>query len=67
MNRGRFGRTLALGFFASCLTVLNTGCLQNIGQALLDGFGFSLGALPANFIADTFLVGLFPTDETPAE
>jgi hypothetical protein len=54
------GRILSLGFFAICTTVLNTGCLDNIGQAMLDGFGLSLGALPANYIADTYLASLFP-------
>lgn len=57
MNRGRFGRTLAVGICATCLTVLNTGCIDRILQNALVGFGFSLGALPANIIADQLLAG----------
>jgi len=65
MKRGRMGRILSLGFFACCTTILNTGCLNNIGTAMLDGFGLSLGSLPANYIADTYLASLFPTTTTP--
>lgn len=63
MNRGRFGRTLAIGMLATCLTVLNTGCIQNIFQNALVGFGFSLGALPAQIVADQ-LFGNFLTGNT---
>ena len=52
MNRGRFGRTLALGLCATCLTVLNTGCINRILQNAIVGFGFSLGALPAEIVSD---------------
>lgn len=62
MKRG-IGRIAALGLIATGLAVPNTGCIDTIGQNMLVGFGFSLGALPANFIADTFLVNLFPTDD----
>ena len=57
MNRGRFGRNLALGLCATCLTVLNTGCIDRIFQNALVGFGLALGALPANIVADQFLAG----------
>lgn len=63
MNRGRIGRSLALGLLGIFASVFNTGCIDTIGQNMLVGFGFSLGALPANYIADTFLVGLLPTDD----
>jgi len=63
MNRGRFGRTLALGLFAACVSVLNTGCIDRIFQNALVGFGFSLGALPANLLADEILASFF-TDNT---
>jgi hypothetical protein len=52
MNRGRFGRTLALGLCATALTVLNTGCINRILQNAIVGFGFSLGALPAEIVSD---------------
>jgi hypothetical protein len=59
MKRGSIGRTAALGLVAGTLTVANTGCiLEAIGQNAIVGFGFSLGALPAQFIADTFLADL---------
>jgi succinate-acetate transporter protein len=60
MNRGRLVRSLALGLCATVLSVLNTGCIQTIGQNLLVGFGFSLGALPAQIVADQ-LFGSFLT------
>jgi len=52
MNRGRFGRTLALGIFAVCAAVLNTGCIDKIAQNMLVGFGFTLGSLPAQYVYD---------------
>lgn len=61
MNRGRIGRTLTLGLFAACLTVLNTGCIDRILQNAIVGFGFSLGALPAEIVADQ-IFGTFLTD-----
>jgi hypothetical protein len=57
MNRGRFGRTLAVCTLAVCATVFNTGCIDRIFQNMLIGFGFSLGALPAQVVADQFLAG----------
>lgn len=58
MNRGRLGRTLAIGMLATCLTVLNTGCINRILQNAIVGFGFSLGALPAQIVSD-FIFGSF--------
>lgn len=58
MNRGRFGRTLALALFSGCVTVLNTGCIDKIFQNAVVGFGFSLGALPAQIVSD-FIFGNF--------
>jgi hypothetical protein len=66
MKRGSIGRTAALGLLGAGLAGCNAGCLETIGQNILVGFGFSLGALPANFIADTFFADLLnPAD--PAE
>jgi hypothetical protein len=64
MNRGRFGRNLALGLCVTVLSVLNTGCIQTIGQNLLVGFGFSLGALPAQIVADQLLGAFITNDNT---
>ena len=70
MNRGRIGRTLALGLCATCLTVLNTGCVNRIFQNALVGFGFSLGALPAGYVGNlifgSFLGGADGDPTTPA-
>jgi len=63
MNRGRIGRTLTLGVFAACVAVLNTGCIDKIFQNAIVGFGFSLGALPAEIVADQLFASLFPTDD----
>jgi|CXWL01.1.fsa_nt_gi hypothetical protein len=69
MKRGRIGRSLALGLFAACVTVLNTGCIDRIAQNMLVGFGFSLGALPADvvssFVLDSFLGGTDGDFSTP--
>ena len=65
MNRGRFGRTLALGLFAACVTVLNTGCINTIAQNLLVGFGFTLGSLPAQYVYDLALGIVVPPATTP--
>lgn len=65
MNRGRFGRSLAVGLFAVCVSVLNTGCIERIGQNVLNGFGFSLGALPAQIVGD-FIFGTFLGDQAGA-
>jgi hypothetical protein len=46
------------------LSVLNTGCIQTIGQNLLVGFGFSLGALPAQIVADQLLGAFITNDNT---
>lgn len=64
MNRGRFGRTLALGLFAACVSILNTGCIDRIAQNMLVGFGFTLGSLPAQFIYDQALGLINPDDGT---
>jgi len=66
MKRGRFGRSLALGLFATCVTVLNTGCIDRIAQNILVGFGFSLGALPAGIVADWVTGFLGGTDDPAA-
>ena len=63
MNRGRIGRTLALAIFSGCVTILNTGCIDKIFQNMIVGFGFSLGALPAQVVADQLFASLFPTDD----
>lgn len=65
MKRGRFCRTAALGLFSVFATIMNTGCIDTIAQNILVGFGFSLGALPAQFVADTFLAGFFPSSTAP--
>lgn len=62
MKRGRLGRSLALGLFATCITVLNTGCVDRILQNALVGFGFGLGNIPVQFVADTVLGFLNPDD-----
>lgn len=64
MNRGRFGRTLALGLFAACVSVLNTGCIDAIMQNALVGFGFTLGSYPAQYVYDNTLGTVIP-DDTP--
>lgn len=61
MNRGRFGRSLAVGLFAACVSVLNTGCIDRVLSNAVVGFGFSLGALPAQIVGD-FLFGTFLGD-----
>lgn len=57
MKRGRLARTLALGLFATCVSVLNTGCVGTAMQNLLVGFGFTLGSLPAQYVYDQ-LIGI---------
>lgn len=64
MKRGRIGRTLALGLFAACVSVLNTGCIDKIAQNMLVGFGFSLGALPANILGDWVLTNFLGGGDT---
>lgn len=63
MKRG-ISRTAALGLIATGLAVPNTGCIDTIGQNILVGFGFSLGALPAQIVSDYVLTTFFPTDGT---
>lgn len=63
MNRGRFGRTLALGLFAACVSILNTGCIDRIAQNMLVGFGFTLGSLPAQYVYDLALGFVNPPEE----
>jgi hypothetical protein len=63
MKRG-IGRTAALGLIATGLAVPNTGCIDTIGQNILVGFGFSLGALPAQLVSDYVLGTFFPDDGT---
>jgi hypothetical protein len=63
MNRGRFCRTLAIGLLASCAAVFNTGCIDRILQNAIVGFGFSLGALPANILADQLFAGFLGGDD----
>jgi len=67
MKRENIGRTAALGLLGAALAGCNTGCIDTIGQNMLVGFGFSLGALPANFIADTFFADLLNPDDGAAE
>jgi hypothetical protein len=62
MNRGRFGRTLALGLFAAVVSVLNTGCIDKIAQNMLVGFGFTLGSLPAQYVYDLALGVIAPPE-----
>lgn len=57
MNRGRFGRFLAVGV-CGVASVFNTGCIDTILQNSIVGFGFSLGALPAQIVSD-FIFGNF--------
>jgi hypothetical protein len=67
MKRERMGRIAAVGLMGTALAGCNAGCLETIGQNILVGFGFSLGALPANFIADTFLADLLNPPDAGAE
>jgi hypothetical protein len=46
-----FGRSAAIGMFAICVAMLNTGCIDRIGQWALNGFGFSLGGIPATIVS----------------
>jgi hypothetical protein len=55
---------LALGLFAACVSILNTGCIDKIAQNLLVGFGFTLGSLPAQYVYDQ-AIGIVTPDETP--
>jgi hypothetical protein len=60
MKRERIGRIAAVGLIGTALAGCNSGCIVDaIGQNMLVGFGFSLGALPAQIIADQFLADLF--------
>ena len=65
MKRGRIGRSLALGLFATVVTVLNTGCIDRILQNALVGFGFGLGNIPVQFVADTVLGFITPDTTAP--
>ena len=58
MNRGRFRRNLAMGLCGLFLVGCNAGCIERIFQNAIIGFGFSLGALPANILADQLFAGL---------
>lgn len=62
MNRGRFGRKLCVGLLATCASVFNVGCIDRVLENAVVGFGFSLGALPAQVVAD-FIFGSFLTPD----
>jgi len=68
MKRENIGRTAALGLLGAGLAGCNTGCIvEAIGQNMVVGFGFSLGALPAQIIADQFLAGFLTPDDGTAQ
>ena len=55
MQNGNFRRFVVVSVLGVACTVLNTGCIDKIGQAFINGFGFSFGAVPANIISDYIL------------
>lgn len=63
MKNRRFQRFLALGVFAASGSLFQLGCsLERIGRSVFEGFGFSLGAIPAQFVADALLGFVNPPD-----
>jgi len=61
MQTGRIRKFVAvclLGVFAT----LNTGCIDAISRAFVNGFGFSLGSVPAQILADYIQGFLNPDD-----
>jgi hypothetical protein len=56
MKNSGFRRFLALGAFTACGTLFQFGCsLDRVGRSIWEGFGFSIGAIPAQFVADALL------------
>jgi len=58
MKRGRLARKLAVGLFATSVSVLNIGCVDTVGQNILVGLGFQLGSIPGDLIAN-YITGTF--------
>jgi len=57
MRKNTTRRFWGICVMATCCSLYAGGCTTRIAQSVLTGFGFSLGALPAQVVSD-YVTGL---------